>query len=409
MPVLFPKITTESLFPVAGVRLGITQAGIKKALRDDCLIIVLDEGAEVAGVFTQNKYCAAPVQISQSHLAKTQAQNQTSKQSIRALVINTGCANAGTGAQGLEDARSTCAALAKIIGCQTTQILPFSTGVIMEYLPMDKLLPALPLAYHNFANWLAAAQTIMTTDTLPKASSRQVTIDDQLITITGISKGAGMIAPNMATMLGFVLTDALVPNDILQSWCGEIADASFNAITIDGDTSTNDSFMLIATGKHVLSAQGLETLRATLTEVATELAQLIVRDAEGATKFITLQINGGKTRAECRQIARAIAHSPLVKTAFYANDPNLGRILAAIGYAGVDDLDTNLITLYLNEVLVAQFGGRAASYEESAGKAVMAQAEITVRVLLNRGTETYTLWTSDLSHEYVSINADYRS
>lgn len=371
----------------------------------------LADSATVAGVFTQNRFCAAPVQVCKAHL-----QQRTAARPIRALVINTGNANAGTGADGLANTNATCEALAGLLQCDAAQILPFSTGVILEPLPVDRLVAGLPQALENLAtdNWFNAAQSIMTTDTQPKAASRQVSINGQTITLTGISKGAGMIKPNMATMLGFIATDAKVAQPVLDQLLKQVADRSFNCITIDGDTSTNDSFMLIATGTAALEVTAVDSneyqaLFDAVLELSQFLAQAIVRDGEGATKFISVIVEDGKNREECRKIAYSIAHSPLVKTAFFASDPNLGRILAAIGYAGVDDLDTSLLNLYLDDVWVAKNGGRNPDYQEADGQRVMQQSEITVRVKLGRGDANATVWTCDLSHEYVSINADYRS
>ena len=423
MPVnLLPPVVAD-LHPVAGVRLGVAQAGIRKANRTDLVVIALDAGSAVAGVFTQNRFCAAPVQICREHLAGVGADGGVSgaasggANAVRALVINTGNANAGSGADGLLRARSSCAALAGLMGLQPTQVLPFSTGVIMENLPVDRLVAGLPAALADLRadGWLAAAQGIMTTDTLPKAASRQVQIGGRSVTITGISKGAGMIRPNMATMLGFMATDAVIAPGLLQAVVREAADASFNRITIDGDTSTNDSFILMATGQAghapitALDSADGQALRAAVIAVSQYLAQAIVRDGEGATKFITVQVEGGNTVAECQRVAYAIAHSPLVKTAFFASDPNLGRILAAVGYAGIGDLDQTLIDLYLDDVHVATQGARHPAYQEQDGQRVMKQSEITVRVLLHRGSAKTTVWTCDLSHDYVSINADYRS
>ncbi|AKJ31321.1 bifunctional glutamate N-acetyltransferase/amino-acid acetyltransferase ArgJ [Caldimonas brevitalea] len=409
MPVNLSAPDPLTLHPVAGVRLGITMAGVRKANRRDLTVIVLDEGSQVAGVFTQNRFCAAPVQLARQHLAANVG--------TRALVINTGNANAGTGEDGLVRAFSTCVALARHLEVAPEQVLPFSTGVIMEPLPADRIQAGLPgaLADLKVDNWGAAAEAIMTTDTLPKAASRRLQIGGREVSITGISKGAGMIRPNMATMLGFMATDAAVAPEALQQLVREAADLSFNRITIDGDTSTNDSFMLIATGQAghapitaLDSAEG-RALRDAVVAVAQQLAQAIVRDGEGATKFITVQVDGGASVDECRQVAYAIAHSPLVKTAFFASDPNLGRILAAVGYAGIADLDQTGIDLYLDDVHVARQGGRHPAYQEADGQRVMKQSEITVRVLLGRGNATATVWTCDLSHDYVSINADYRS
>jgi glutamate N-acetyltransferase/amino-acid N-acetyltransferase len=393
---------------VPGLQLGYAQAGIKKPGRKDLLVLKLAPGASVAGVFTTNRFCAAPVQVAKQHLAGTQP--------IVALVVNTGNANAGTGEAGLTNANATCAAVAKLLGCEANQILPFSTGVILEPLPLEKLVAGLPAAIANLNEdrWLDAAEAIMTTDTQPKAASRVVTIAGKRVTMTGISKGAGMIKPNMATMLGFMACDAKISQPVLQTLVKQAADASFNCITIDGDTSTNDSFMLIATGAGELeitdtASADYHALAQAVIGLSQELAQMIVRDGEGATKFITVRVEQGRDVEECRKIAYAIGHSPLVKTAFFASDPNLGRILAAIGYAGVNDLDVNQINLYLDDVWVAKQGGRHPDYQEQDGQRVMKQSEITVRVTLARGEAAATIWTCDLSHDYVSINADYRS
>ena len=408
MPVNSPLPLASNLKPVAGFECGYAQAGIKKPGRKDVLVMRLAEGATVAGVFTTNRFCAAPVQVAKMHLAGAKP--------IRALVINTGNANAGTGEAGLANAHATCDALAKLLGCDAQQILPFSTGVILEPLPVDKLIAGLPAAIANLQtdNWLHAAEAIMTTDTQPKAASRSVTIAGKSVTLTGISKGAGMIKPNMATMLGYIACDAAVPQSLLEELVKHAANQSFNCITIDGDTSTNDSFILMATGAgelqiHDAASAEYAALRDVITELAQELAQMIVRDGEGATKFITIKIEQGQSEEECKKIAYAIGHSPLVKTAFFASDPNLGRILAAIGYAGVHDLDVAKLNLYLDDVWVAKNGGRNPDYREEQGQRVMQQSEITVRVTLARGTAHATIWTCDLSHDYVSINADYRS
>ncbi|MFM8468124.1 MAG: bifunctional glutamate N-acetyltransferase/amino-acid acetyltransferase ArgJ [Oxalobacteraceae bacterium] len=408
MAVNLPLPISNQLKPVKGIQLGYAEAGIKKPGRKDLLLMTLAPTATVAGVFTTNRFCAAPVQVSQQHLA--------SGTGIRALVINTGNANAGTGEPGLASANATCEAVASLLGCEATQVLPFSTGVILEPLPVDRLIAGLPHAQANLKedHWYEAAEAIMTTDTQPKAASHSVTIAGKTVTLTGISKGAGMIKPNMATMLGYVACDAKVPQPVLQQIVRRAADASFNCITIDGDTSTNDAFMLMATGAGELEVSDAnspecEALQQAITDLSQELAQMIVRDGEGATKFITVQIEQGRDVEECRKIAYAIGHSPLVKTAFFASDPNLGRILAAIGYAGVADLDVNKLDLYLDDVWVAKQGGRHPDYREEDGQRVMQQSEITVRVTLARGTASATIWTCDLSHEYVSINADYRS
>ncbi len=399
----------SGLYPIAGVRLGITEAGVRKAGRKDLTVLLIEPGASVAGVFTQNRFCAAPVQICREHLAQSPG--------VRAMLINTGNANAGTGEDGRQRALRSCATLAGKLKLSPSEILPFSTGVIMEPLPLDRIEAGLDAALADARedNWLRAAEAIMTTDTVAKAFGKQVLIGGALVSITGISKGAGMIRPNMATMLGFLATDACISQTLMSRLARELADGSFNRVTVDGDTSTNDSFMLIASNKaqhapieDLDSASG-QTLKAALLEVARQLAQAIVRDGEGATKFIRIQVEGGRSTAECRQVAYAIAHSPLVKTAFFASDPNLGRILAAVGYAGVEDLDQRRIDLYLDDVQVASCGGRHPSYREEDGQRVMRQSEITVRVALGRGTAIDTVWTCDLSHDYVSINADYRS
>ena len=405
----------DHVLAVPGVRLGIAQAGVRKVGRKDLTVILLDEGSAVSGVFTQNRYCAAPVQVCREHLKQVNAAQADTH--IRALVINTGNANAGTGAKGLADARATTEALASLLKLQAQQVLPFSTGVIMENLPVDRIVAGMPAAIADAQakHWAKAAEGIMTTDTVPKAFSTQVLLSGQTVTITGISKGAGMIRPNMATMLGFLATDANIDSALLPALATDMANASFNRITIDGDTSTNDSFIVMATRKaaHPVisswdSADG-KTLRTALMSVAQKLAHAIVRDGEGATKFITIRVEGGKTVDECLLAAYAIAHSPLVKTAFFASDPNLGRILAAVGYAGIHDLDQDLIGLYLDDVCVVQNGGRNPAYQEAEGQRVMKQSEITIKVLLGRGHAADTVWTCDLSHDYVSINADYRS
>ena len=410
MPVNITPPLAEELLPIRGLSLGIAAAGIKKSNRNDLLLMVLDEGSRVAGLFTQNRFCAAPVIVAKEHLSGLNS-------SVRALVINTGNANAGTGQQGIDSARSTCSAVAGLLGCDADQVLPFSTGVIMEQLPLERVIAGLPTAISNLEsdNWFDAAGSIMTTDIVPKAVSRQIRIKGRTVTITGIAKGSGMIRPNMATMLGYVATDASISQTLLQQILRHSADLSFNRITVDGDTSTNDAFILIATGQAGhdeivdLNSEDFRSLQDAVTEVSVHLAQAIVRDGEGATKFITVQVEGGVDQDECAKVAYAIAHSPLVKTAFFASDPNLGRILAAIGYAGINDLDVNQIKLYLDEVLVAENGGRAGSYLEADGQRVMNQDEITVRVVLNRGDSSVTVWTCDFSYDYVKINASYRS
>ncbi len=411
MAVNLPLPQKDQLKPIKGFQMGIAQAGIKKANRKDLLVMTLAPGSQVAGVFTLNRFCAAPVQVCREHLAQDEHNGE-----IRALVVNTGNANAGTGEAGMKHALETCEALAKDLKLKPEQILPFSTGVILEPLPIGKIISALPAAIANLGedHWFDAAQAIMTTDTQPKAASMTVQTPAGLVVITGICKGAGMIHPNMATMLGFIATDAGFAPGLLSNLTREIADLSFNAITIDGDTSTNDSFIIIATGQSAVQIASITDpsygiVRDALIALARKLAQMIVRDGEGATKFMTIEVLGGKTPEECLLVAKAVAHSPLVKTAFFASDPNLGRILAAIGYAGITDLDVNHVQMWLGDVWVAKDGGRNPSYQEADGQRVMKEAEITVKIDLGRGTASQTLWTCDLSHEYVSINADYRS
>jgi glutamate N-acetyltransferase / amino-acid N-acetyltransferase len=411
MAVNFTPTDAALLHPIAGLKIGVAEAGIRKANRKDLTVMLLDEGASVAGVFTSNRFCAAPVQICRDHLQRA----ASSGFSIRAMLINTGNANAGTGDDGMARARSTCVALARKLDLSPEQILPYSTGVIMEPLPHDRIEAGLPaaLADAKEANWARAAEGIMTTDTVPKAYSKRVNIGGQSVTVTGISKGAGMIRPNMATMLGFLATDASVPQALMQQLAKELADQSFNRVTIDGDTSTNDSFTVIATNKGPKiaawdCADG-QALKAAMLEVAQWLAQAIVRDGEGATKFMTIKVTGGKLQDECTKAAYAIAHSPLVKTAFFASDPNLGRILAAVGYAGIADLDQSKISLNLDDVAIVRNGGRLATYKEEDGARVMKQSEITVHIDLGRGDAQDTVWTCDFSYDYVKINADYRS
>ena len=408
MPVNLPLPVAADLLPVPGVRIGVTEAGVRKPGRKDVTVMLLDPGCTVGGVFTTNRFCAAPVQICREHLAASD---------IRAVVINTGNANAGTGADGLARAKETCSALAGKLSLKATQVLPFSTGVIMEPLPVDRIVAGLDAAILDAreSNWLKAAEGIMTTDTQPKAFSATAMVDGFPITVTGISKGAGMIRPNMATMLGFIATDACIDASVMPALARELAEGSFNRVTVDGDTSTNDSLLVIASNKAGnptvtdLDAASAAPLKHAMLEVARKLAQAIVRDGEGATKFISVQVEGGGTEAECRLVAYAIAHSPLVKTAFFASDPNLGRILAAVGYAGIQDLDQSLIELFLDDVHVATRGGRNPAYREEDGQRVMKQSEITVRVHLGRGAASQTVWTCDFSHDYVTINADYRS
>lgn len=408
MPVKLTAPQAASLLPPRGIQLGFAKAHVRKPDRKDVLVMTLAEGSRVAGVFTLNRFCAAPVILCKEYLAQ--------KTDIRALLINTGCANAGTGEDGLKRAKQSCEALAGLLGVEANQILPFSTGVILEPLPVDKVIAGLPAALENLKedNWLNAAEAIMTTDIVAKGTSRQIQLDGKTVTITGISKGSGMIHPNMATMLGYIATDAAVSQSALESITQYAVNKSFNCITVDGDTSTNDSLILMATnlaGNAEITEDSDEfsLLRDTLTEVAIELAQAIVRDGEGATKFMTVTVEGGNSEAECRKVAYAIAHSPLIKTAFFASDPNLGRILAAIGYAGIDDLNVDNLELYLGDVLVAEKGGRAPSYKEEQGSAIMKESDILVRVVLNRGKSDITIWTCDFSYDYVKINADYRS
>ena len=399
----------DALLSVAGVRLGIAKAGIRKPNRKDLLLVALDEGCRVAGVFTRNRFAAAPVQVCREHLAGDKP--------IRAILVNTGIANAGTGQTGLANARATCVAAAEVLGVEAQQVLPLSTGVIMEPLPVERIEAGLPAcrAALSTSAWAEAAEAIMTTDTVPKAVSRQVVIDGRTITVTGIAKGAGMIEPNMATMLGIIATDAAIGEDALAYMAPHVADRSFNAITVDGDTSTNDTLLIVASGRagnpEIVGEGTAEfgRLAVTITEVAQLLAQAIVRDGEGATKFMTIQVDEARGKAEAFRVAKSIANSPLVKTAFFASDPNLGRILAAVGKAGVADLDQSRVGLWLGDVQVVEHGGRAAAYTEAQGQAVMKAPEITVRVTLGRGIDSATVWTCDFSYDYVKINADYRS
>ncbi|MEP6609132.1 MAG: bifunctional glutamate N-acetyltransferase/amino-acid acetyltransferase ArgJ [Burkholderiaceae bacterium] len=411
MAVNLPPPAPHSLFAVAGIELGWAEAGIRKSGRKDLLVVRIAEGASIAGVFTQNRFAAAPVHVCRQHLAHTRG--------VRALVVNTGNANAGTGESGVAAARASCSALAELIGCDAQQVLPFSTGVIMVAMPTERLIAALPRAVDRLAadQWLQAAESIMTTDTVPKAVSRRIDIGGARVTITGIAKGAGMIRPDMATMLGFIATDAAVAPDLLQRLTERAANQSFNRITIDGDTSTNDSFVVIATGQSTVriassvgpSDTSIAVFAAALNEVALELAQAIVRDGEGATKFIEIRVEQAATESEARGVAYSVAHSPLVKTAFFASDPNLGRILAAVGNAGVDDLDPSLVQMHLDQVHVVVDGSRHPEYREEDGQRVMKKSEIVVLLQLGRGHAAASVWTTDLSHDYVSINTDYRS
>ena len=408
MPVKLTAPNPASLLPVRGVQLGFAQAHVRKPNRKDVLVMTLAPNSAVAGVFTLNRFCAAPVVLCKDFLSQHAG--------IRALLVNTGCANAGTGEDGLARAKKSCDALAALLGLQSNQVLPFSTGVILEPLPVDKVIAGLPAAIENLKenNWLNAAEAIMTTDIVAKGTSRTISLSGRQVTITGISKGSGMIHPNMATMLGYIATDAAVSQSALESIIQYAVNKSFNCITVDGDTSTNDSLIMMAThlaGNTEIQENSSDytALRDALTDVAIELAQAIVRDGEGATKFMTIKVEAGKDETECRKVAYAIAHSPLIKTAFFASDPNLGRILAAIGYAGIEDLDVNNMELYLGDVLVAEKGGRAVSYQEEQGAAIMKESDILVRVVLNRGQADCTVWTCDFSYDYVKINADYRS
>ena len=408
MPVNHKPLTIDSISPIKGISLGTAKAHIKKPNRKDLLLVTIAEGSRVSGVFTQNAFCAAPVLLCKEHLKN--------ESDIRALIINTGCANAGTGEEGILKAKETCQAVSELLSINSRQVLPFSTGVILESLPIDKIKNGLPDTVKNLdpAHWFDAAEAIMTTDIAPKGASRRIKIQDREIFISGVSKGSGMIHPNMATMLSFIATDASINQILLDKLLKEVTQQSFNCITVDGDTSTNDSFILIATGhagnREIIEEDNdYEILKAAILEVAIELAQAIVRDGEGATKFITIQVESGLDNAECRKVGFAIAHSPLIKTAFFASDPNLGRILAAIGYAGIESLDISKIELYLGDFLVAEKGGRATSYTEHQGQEVMKHSEISMRILLNRGHAKATIWTCDFSYDYVKINADYRS
>ncbi len=408
MPVNLKPLTIDSISPIKGISLGTAKAHIKKPNRKDLLLVTIAEGSKVSGVFTQNAFCAAPVLVCKEHLKN--------ESGIRALIINTGCANAGTGEDGISKAKETCQAVSELLSINSRQVLPFSTGVILESLPIDKIKNGLPDTVKNLdpAHWFDAAEAIMTTDIAPKGASRRIKIQDREIFISGVSKGSGMIHPNMATMLSFIATDASINQILLDKLLKEVTQQSFNCITVDGDTSTNDSFILIATGhagnREIIEEDNdYEILKAAILEVAIELAQAIVRDGEGATKFITIQVESGLDNAECRKVGFAIAHSPLIKTAFFASDPNLGRILAAIGYAGIESLDISKIELYLGDFLVAEKGGRATSYTEHQGQEVMKHSEISMRILLNRGHAKATIWTCDFSYDYVKINADYRS
>ena len=409
MPVNLSSPDPDALLPIAGCRIAVAAAGIKKPGRKDLTLIELAAGSAVAATFTRNRFCAAPVTVAREHLYASDG--------VRALLINTGNANAGTGEAGLADARASCAAVAGHLGCAPRDVLPFSTGVIMEPLPLTKIVAALPnaVAALGRASWHDAASAIMTTDIVAKGISRRVQLGDTSVTLTGIAKGSGMIHPNMATMLAFIATDANVARPVLDAMLRRAVARSFNSITVDGDTSTNDACLLIATRQapmpELARAEGevYETLSRAVEDIAIWLAQAIVRDGEGATKFMAIKVEAGRDEDECRKIAYAIAHSPLVKTAFFASDPNLGRLLAAIGYAGVEDLDVNIIELYLGSQLVAANGGRVPSYDETQAQTYMRGSELEVRVMLARGRASATVWTCDFSYDYVKINAEYRS
>ncbi|MGC8697243.1 MAG: bifunctional glutamate N-acetyltransferase/amino-acid acetyltransferase ArgJ [Halothiobacillus sp.] len=413
MPVGLHAPVPGSLKPIPGIALGIAQAEVRKPNRDDLLVITLPSTATVAGVFTQNKFCAAPVQLCRQFLVMSAETGLPP----RALIINTGNANAVTGEEGLARASTVCAELAKQLGCTLEQVLPFSTGVIMEPLPVERIIAGIPAALHNLHedNWLRAAGAIMTTDLVAKGMSTTCQIEGQTVTVTGIAKGSGMIHPNMATMLGYIGIDARVPQAVLHTLLSTVSDESFNRVTVDGDTSTNDSFMLLANGRldapliDAIEGTAYQTLYAAVKRVAVYLAQALARDGEGATKFVTIVVEEGRHAAECVQIGKAIAHSPLVKTALFASDPNLGRILAAIGYAGIADLDVSRVGLWLGDVEVVRLGGRNPEYIEANAAAVMKQDDITMRITLGRGTAQGQVWTCDFSYDYVKINAEYRS
>lgn len=405
MAVNLPPLS--ELYPVPGIRLGTSRAQIRKKDRRDLVVIECAPGTQAAAVFTKNRFCAAPVTVAREHLSQT---------APRALLINTGFANAGTGPEGIDDAQRSCAALATIMGCTPQAVLPYSTGVIGERLPLERLVAGLPgcLSAMSDNGWAEAAHGIMTTDTLPKGSSRRVQIDGKTVTVTGIAKGAGMICPNMATLLAFVATDAVVERTVLQECLSAAADESFNRISVDGDTSTNDACVLLATGKsgleiRVARGAAFDAFSGAVREVLVELAQAIVRDAEGATKFITIDVEHGASQADCLEVAYTIAHSPLVKTAFFASDPNWGRILAAIGRARIPHLDVDRVSIHLDDVCIVRNGARAPEYSEAQGQAVMARSEIRMCVDLGGGTASARLWTCDLSHDYVTINAEYRT
>jgi len=398
----------DSLLPVAGVELGFAAAGIRKANRRDLMLMRFSPGTRVAGVFTQNSFAAAPVLVCRQHLGAGKG--------IRAVVVNAGNANCGTGRRGLDAAAATCAAAARLIQCAPDEVLPFSTGVILEHLPVDKIEAALPACVASLGalHWPEAAAAIMTTDTVAKGRSAQATIGGRAVTVTGIAKGVGMLQPNMATMLAFIATDATIDQTALDTMVRQVADASFNRVTVDGDTSTNDSFVLIATGaaenaEIALDSKEYAAVLDAVRSVAVQLAQCIARDGEGATKFITVRVDGGADDGEVLRVARSIANSPLVKTAFFASDPNLGRLLMAIGNAGVPNLDTSRVNLWLGDVQVIDHGGRSETYREEDGARVMKPEEITVRVNLGRGSFATTVWTCDYSYDYVKINAEYRT
>lgn len=404
MPVGYKGL--PALTPVSGVRIGVASAGIKKQGRKDLVVFEVVEGSRVAATFTRNAFCAAPVVTARSHLQTT---------TPRYLLINTGNANAGTGKSGLADAETCCRELASLVDVAVEAVLPFSTGVIGEPLPVERITAALPglLQSLNEDNWKEAAEGILTTDTIPKGVSSKIEINDKVVTITGISKGSGMIRPDMGTMLAYVATDADIEQDLLQRCLIDAVNASFNRITVDGDTSTNDACVLMATGKSGVTinqdSPELAEFEAALEAVMIELAQLIVRDGEGASKFVSVVVRGGRTQVECAQVAYTIALSPLVKTALFASDPNWGRILAAVGRAGIDSLELEKVTIYLGEICIVEHGGRSSTYTEEQGQAVMSRDEIVITVELDRGEAETTVWTCDLSYDYVKINAEYRT
>lgn len=408
MAVNLPPLQADQLLPISGLRLATASAGIKANGQTDMVLLEMAEGSSVSGVYTQNAFCAAPVTVAKQHQQQTTA---------RYCLINSGNANAGTGQQGLQTALACCQAVSEQTGDKVEQVLPFSTGVIGQQLPLDKMQATVPQLVEGLSeeNWFAAAHGIMTTDTLAKAGSRQIELDGERVTITGMAKGSGMIKPNMATMLAYIATDANVDQAVLDTMLQQASEQSFNRITVDGDTSTNDACILVATGKAShntitdLTSESAQTLYQAIVELSQQLAHAIVRDGEGATKFVAVEVEQGRDQAECRQVAETIAHSPLVKTALFASDPNWGRILAAVGRSGLAQFDLSKVAIYLNDVCIISAGQPAADYTEASGQAVMDQEEITIRVLLGRGQAEITVWTCDFSYDYVKINAEYRS